>query len=653
MLYTTSLAVPAREVARQKTRLAALRRLDKHIKPEDLSATLEAHRDSNRASVIRRCITDTDPDVTRPSFLTDKVPIRRMVTRNAEAQAYREESALAESKRIITNVYNTTDDAKAFQLRSLNRAAEAAEREEAEKPKRVHNDSQYHQWLEFLKKHEESLGPLPRYKFADRAAFFSVMRRVLSILGREQNAVRTFSYMDDLAPRSFMDHHGFARPLIPGLKSYPRQETWSRRPKSSCPKPYIHTWLATEINAFAKWMDMTPSETAARAKLSDTLIDLIQQADPVLQAETFGSQLTGLTMPNSDIDIRITDTTHEHIPYQGDPSDKAAKAAWGTGQAALRKQRMISHLRTIQASIAKHEDFDNVEVTDAFFPLVRAVHIHTGLKVQIVSTKDSSASREATKKYLTEYPTLKPIFLVLKTALHMRNMSDPWFGGFGSYTLFMMCVAALKHGNQQNLQKGRQKRSLALDFLHTLNFWASFDTQRFSLTVEPFAIIRQETKLDPAVVEENKTDPAFWARNRIAQPRAYRTWMLHLQDPADPWNDLGRSALAIKDLQATFAKLYDDLAWEMQDPNRKKEATALIKNIVGKSERYFDEMRIPVDLWGSQFVEEVEGEMDEVVEEQVHGKRREVSYGRRRGERTEDLLRDVVDERISSRRVLE
>jgi hypothetical protein len=130
--------------------------------------------------------------------------------------------------------------------------------------------------------------------------------------------------------------------------------------------------------------------------------------------------------------------------------------------------------------------------------------------------------------------------------------------------------------------------------------------------------------------------------------------MLHLQDPADIWNDLGRSALAIKDLQATFAKLYDDLTWEMQDPNRKKEATALIKNIVGKSERYFDEMRIPVDLWGSQFVEEAVEEMDEVVEEQVYGKRKQERIdGKRRGERTEDLLRDVVDERISSRRVLE
>jgi hypothetical protein len=53
----------------------------------------------------------------------------------------------------------------------------------------------------------------------------------------------------------------------------------------------------------------------------------------------------------------------------------------------------------------------------------------------------------------------------------------------------------------------------------------------------------------------------------------------------------------------------------MQDPMRIQDPSALLKSVVGKSERYFDEMRIPVDLWGSQFVEEGNeegGEWDEV-----------------------------------------
>ncbi|KAI4823096.1 hypothetical protein E4T44_10188, partial [Aureobasidium sp. EXF-8845] len=594
---------------------SAIKRLDEHINPNDLSATLEAHREANRASLIRKTRTGTDSHVKRPAFLENRPPIIRVVQSDRYQQQREEDdkSALAEFSNLVTQVSKTTDDATSFQLKSLERAAEAAKKEKVQEVKRRQNASYYGRWMKFLNQHEDPLAPIPEYRLEDRAAFFSVMRRCFAILGAKQRDARTTGPIETLAPRYFMLHDGFPRPLNPGLKSYPRSEPWCRRPRGKGTKYTAEEWLDIEILAFAEWMETTPSEKAARATLSDTLIDLVQQVNPVLQADTFGSQSTGLTMPDSDIDIRITDSTLEHTPYTGKPDDKAAKAAWAAKHSSARKTRMMAHLRTIQSSLAKHEDFDKVEINElAFYPLVTAIHIHTGLKIQIVSTKDTSPSREAIKKYLAEYSTLKPLFLVLKAALHLRNLSDPWFGGFGSYTLFMMCVAALKHLDTQ--QRELKPRSLSLDFLHTLHFWSEFDTTRIALSVEPFLMFQKKPIPDARAIEERKKDPSLWARHRIAQPLAYKPYMLHLQDPADPYNDLGRSALAIKDLQATFSKLYQDLTWEMQDPTRIKDPSALLKSVVGKSERYFDEMRIPVDLWGSQFIEEgnEEGEWDEV-----------------------------------------
>jgi DNA polymerase sigma len=600
----------ARQAARLKARVAALKRLDQHINPDDLSATLEAHREANRASIIRKTITDTDPEVKRPSFLADQEPrirIRHVKPFMSEQENEELKTALAQFHNLVTKISDAKDDATTFQLRSLERAAEAAKNEQAQETKRTNNGYHYSRWFKFLIEHENPLEPIPPYRLEDRTAFFTVMRRVFTILRTKQRDAKTMGPVEDLAPRHFMLYDGFPRPIINGLKGYARQEAWSRRPIGQGTKYTMKHWLETEILAFAEWMEMTPSETAARAKLSDTLIELCQQADPILRAETFGSQSTGLTMPNSDIDIRINDSTLEHIPYKGDPEDKAAKAAWAAEKSTSRKTRMISHLRTIQSSLVEHEDFDKVELKEsAYFPLVRAVHVHTGLKIQIVSTRDTRASREAMKKYMARYATLKPVFLVLKTALHLRNLSDPWLGGVGSYTLFMMCVAAFKHADTQ--QRTLKKRSLSLDFLHTLHFWSEFDTSRVALSVDPFVMFPKKTRPGARAIEDRKKDPSLWARHRIAQPLAYKPYMLHLQDPADPYNDLGRSALAIKDLQATFAKLYEDLTWEMQDPSRRSDATALLKSVVGRSERYFDEMRIPVDLWGSQFVEEGEGE---------------------------------------------
>jgi hypothetical protein len=500
-------ASEAREAARLRARTAALKRLDNHINPNDLSATLEAHREANRASLIRKTPNGTDSHVKRPSFLEEQPPLIRVVQvfRNQEERAEHNKSAFANFSNLVTKVSKTADDATSFQLKSLERAAEAAKKEQDEEVKRRQNANYYGRWIQFLKQHEDPLAPVPKYILDDRASFFAVMRRCFAILGAKQRAARTLGPIETLAPRYFMLHEGFPRPLNPGLKGYPRSDPWCRRPRGKGTKYTSEEWLDTEILAFAEWMESTPSEKAARAKLSDTLIDLIQQINPVLQAETFGSQSTGLTMPNSDIDIRITDSTLEYIPYTGKPGDKAAKTAWASEQSSTRKTRMIAHLSTIQSSIAKHEDFDMVEIHDAaYFPLIRAVHIHTGLKIQIVSTKDTSASREAIKKYLAEYPTLKPLFLVLKAALHLRNLSDPWTGGFGSYTLFMMCVAALKHADTQ--QREFKKRSLSLDFLHTLHFWSEFDTTRVALSVEPFLMFQKKSVPDAREIVERKTD---------------------------------------------------------------------------------------------------------------------------------------------------
>lgn len=619
----------ARDIARKKeaqrirARLDALARLDEHIKPDDLSATLEAHREANRASVIRKVDTETDPDVARPAFLKNR---RRLKETKGPIEPFVDKTARAQFDKIVTDISSTADNATTFQLKSLNRAAELAQVNKDAASNLARSQAQYLRWLDFLREHEEPLGELPKFSTAthDRPAFFAVLRRVHALLRLDQIAAEA-TPASDATPKDFTDYIGLPRRIIFGLKGYGRAEAWSRRPKTKGNKYTITKWLDTEIMHFAQWLEMTPAENAARAKLSDTLIDLIQQANPGLQVETFGSQATGLSMPNSDIDLRIADPTVYDHPYQGDFEDKEAKRIWAAETSRLRKTTMISHLRTIQSLIAEHEDFEKVEIHEsAFVPLIKAVHKHTGLKVQIVASKDTSASQEAIKKYLAEYPTLKPVFMVLKTTLHLRNLSDPWYGGVGSYTLFMMCVAALKHSDaqqqekqetQQNsnnaLSRSLKQRSLSHDFLHTLNFWGNLDTTKVAVSVDPFAVFAKKVRQDWRDILARKADQSLFARHHLAIPLPKKPYILHLQDPAEPYNNLGRSALAIKDIQATFTKLYDDLTWEMQDPQRRQDATPLLKSFVGLSERYFDEMRIPVDLWGGQFVEGVVEEEDD------------------------------------------
>lgn len=490
------------ETARVRARLEALKRLDKHIDPNDLSATLEAHREANRASVIRRVISErSDPDVVRPSFVDSTSRVR--INRKSE-QSANEVEGEEEDKFGLLAFSRGNTDAAAFQLRSLERAAQATKKEAENEWRRTRNKEQYQRWVNFLTRYEDPLQPIPEYQDDDRGAFFTTLRRSFAIIREEQLKRSATWFVEDLAPKGFLIYYGLAQPIASGIKGYPRSEPWNRRPQSKT-KEFPIKWLNTEIRAFADWMETTPSENAARAKLSRILIDLIQQANPVLVAETFGSQATGLTMPNSDIDIRIRDSTFKQSPYEGQPDDKAAKAAWAAEHMVSRKRLMVSHLRVIQSLLTKHEDFDQTEINEAaYFPLVTAVHKPTGLKVQIVSTKWKHGARVATKKYLAELPELKRLFLLLKATLNLRNLSDPWFGGVGSYTLFMMCVAALKHASKRQPSK---MDSPAHCLLYTLDFWGKFDTHREGLSIEPFTKFRKVTLQDFSEIKARRTDP--------------------------------------------------------------------------------------------------------------------------------------------------
>lgn len=487
--------------ARERARLEALKRLDKHIDPNDLSATLEAHREANRASVIRRVTSERlDPDTARPSFLDSKSRVR--IHRKSEQPA--KEIEEGEDKFGLVAFSKGNVDAAALQLRSLERAAQATKKEAENEWRRTHNKEQYQRWVNFVTKYEDPLQPISEYRDDDRGPFFTTLRRTFAVIREEQVKRSTTKLIEDFAPKGFLTYYGLAQPIASGLKGYPRSEPWNRRPISRN-KGFPIRWLNTEIRAFADWMEMTPSENAARAKLSTILIDLVQEANPVLVAESFGSQATGLTMPNSDIDIRIRDSSLKQTPYEGPPDDKAAKAAWAAEHMVTRKRLMVSHLRVIQSLLAKHEDFDQTKINEAaYFPLVTAVHKPTGLKVQVVSTKWNHGAQEATKKYLAEFPELKGLFLLLKATLNLRNLSDPWFGGVGSYTLFMMCVAALKHASKR---QPRKIHSPAHSLLYTLDFWGKFDTHREGLSIEPFTKFRKITLQRFSEREARKTDP--------------------------------------------------------------------------------------------------------------------------------------------------
>lgn len=91
-------------------------------------------------------------------------------------------------------------------------------------------------------------------------------------------------------------------------------------------------------------------------------------------------------------------------------------------------------------------DSENIKVLDkASVPIIKILEVKTDTKVDIsFNTSNGVKSAELIKKYLVEFPCLRPLVMVLKQFLIQRDFNEVWTGGIGSYSLILMIVSFLQ-----------------------------------------------------------------------------------------------------------------------------------------------------------------------------------------------------------------
>ena len=94
----------------------------------------------------------------------------------------------------------------------------------------------------------------------------------------------------------------------------------------------------------------------------------------------------------------------------------------------------------------KISDNDNIKILDkASVPIIKILEIKTDIKIDIsFNTLNGVKSAELIKKYIQEYPCLRPLVMVLKQFLIQRDFNEVWTGGIGSYSLILMTVSFLQ-----------------------------------------------------------------------------------------------------------------------------------------------------------------------------------------------------------------
>lgn len=180
--------------------------------------------------------------------------------------------------------------------------------------------------------------------------------------------------------------------------------------------------LREEISVFLKeiekWQDeVEPIYSELTAKVSRA----IKKKFPSCEVEIYGSFATKLHLPSSDIDMVI-------VGLEGDKQNSLQIL-----EKALKIHRFIKVTSLIKAAIPlikiKAEMLNRV----IFIDITVNDSNHSGLKcLGLVN------------RFLSQYSMIRPIFLILKYLLYLCNFKEPYNGGLGSYSLFLMVSSFLQ-----------------------------------------------------------------------------------------------------------------------------------------------------------------------------------------------------------------
>ena len=184
----------------------------------------------------------------------------------------------------------------------------------------------------------------------------------------------------------------------------------------SCDPPGLHE----EINDFYEYMKPRPSEVRMRMDVISRVMNIILSRWPLARIEPFGSFMTGMFLPTSDVDLVVF-------------------GQWASPQPPLfsLEEEFKAHDIAMEGSILV---LDKTTV-----PVIKFIDKVTEVKVDISFNQDTGLrSYVAIQHFIRTYPFLPKLVLVIKQFLTQRNLHEVFYGGISSYSVILLIVSFLQ-----------------------------------------------------------------------------------------------------------------------------------------------------------------------------------------------------------------
>ncbi|KAK9832493.1 hypothetical protein WJX81_001948 [Elliptochloris bilobata] len=263
------------------------------------------------------------------------------------------------------------------------------------------------------------------------------------------------------------------------------------------------TALHTEVLHFAAAAAPTAAEAALVREALWTVGVAASELWPGSRTVLFGSQATGLALPNSDLDVAVL------------AGREPARA-----RGVLRGKPLVISARVpiIKCRLAGSAG--------------RTVAVDISLGVA-----NGAAAVGFMSRAVAAVPGLRPLVLVVKALLKQWRMNEVFRGGLSSYCAALLALAHLLHerSGRPNPTFDPTRSHGEVDLGHALvgfleRFGERFDYEREAVSVRAGGVVPK---------------PRAWRQ-------AGRPWLLAVEDPQEPGTDIGSGSFAIARVQKRF-----------------------------------------------------------------------------------------------------
>jgi predicted nucleotidyltransferase len=270
--------------------------------------------------------------------------------------------------------------------------------------------------------------------------------------------------------------------------------------------------LSTEISSFCDFVSPTPAERSNRQAVIDEIRGIIADIWPNARVDVFGSQMTGLYLPESDIDMVV-------FGARAPPNHRLNRLA-----SEFRKRQLVSDLEVIGK---------------AKVPIVKFTHSASGIHVDVCfEVANGLHSGRIMKQFLQKMAPLRSLVLVLKYFLTQRALNETYTGGVGSFLLQMMLVSMLQHHKRRRQHQHRssdQQPEASLGML----LYEFFDLYGRSFNYATTGI-------------SVKDGGTYFRKAQRGWCNEQRPMSLAVENPLEPDIDVGRNAFEIMRVRQAF-----------------------------------------------------------------------------------------------------